>query len=110
MDNHASNALDGDDMKTHYRALRIREEGWRQIPGWPTDVEGFRSWPAEGQTSVVSLTANQWEFIAAALDDSAETSDQLAALPHFAESREEWEADAAESRRLAGELRRKLAD
>jgi hypothetical protein len=110
MDNTASNAIDSYDKRTQRRAERVREEGWRQIPGWPKDLEGLRNWPAPGQLSKVTLTHEQWQFIAAALDEGAVTSDSLAALPHFAGSRNEWLEDAADSRRLAAEIRTKLED
>jgi hypothetical protein len=109
MDNASSNAMDSYDKKVHWRATRIREEGWRQIPDWPKHGEDLQNWPAPGQTSSVTLTQKQWEFIASALDEGAVTSDHLAALPHFAESRNEWLEDAADTRRLAAQIRQKLA-
>lgn len=108
MDNAVSNAIDAHDTKTRKRAERVREEGWRQIPDWPKELEGLQSWPAPGQTCTVTLNQELWQFIAAALDESAVTSDYLASLPHFAASREEWLAVAADSRRLAAEVRTKL--
>ncbi len=109
MDNAASNAMDSYDKKAHVRANRVREKGWEQIPEWPKPVEGFATWPAPGQTSALTMTIDEWGFIAASLDAGAETYDLLAALPHMADP-DEWVEEATTSRRLASQIREGLTE
>ena len=49
--------------------MSIRQAGWDQISGWPHDAEGFKTWPAPGQsqTTTVTLTGAQWDLVVAAL-------------------------------------------
>ena len=69
MDNHVQSAVDGsvpddvDDRPDEHSgwdadedlarlpgvarlSLSIRRAGWEQIPGWPHDLEDFKTWPA----------------------------------------------------------------
>jgi len=95
MDNHAQSSIDGavpDDMdeedgrfsespawdageemsrlpRTARLAMSIRRAGWDQIPGWPHDVEGFKTWPATGQMAMVTLADAQWKLVVFAVGD-----------------------------------------
>ena len=112
MDNHAQSCVDGaapDDMEEDGRlsespgwdadeeisglpitaqvADSIRRAGWDQIPGWPHDGEGFKTWPALGQTATVTLTGVQWNLVVFALRYWADVDESLSDADGAAESR-----------------------
>jgi hypothetical protein len=109
MDNHVQSAIDGavpdappgghtgnetdldDELSQLPRVARlgssIRRAGWEQIPGWPHDLEGFKTWPAPGQTATMSLTAGQWNLVVAALRHWADVDEQLSDVEGAARSR-----------------------
>lgn len=113
MDNHAQSVIDGaapDDMdeedgglsespgwdpdeeisrlpRTAQLAISIRRAGWDQIPGWPHDVEGFKTWPAPGQTATVTLTGAQWNLVVFALRYWADVDESMSDAKGTAESR-----------------------
>jgi hypothetical protein len=65
--------------------MSIRQAGWDQIPGWPDDAEGFKTWPAPSQTTTVTLTGAQWDLVVSALlhwaavDDGTDDAESAAA-------------------------------
>ncbi|MEU7750305.1 hypothetical protein AB0B57_02680 [Micromonospora sp. NPDC049101] len=65
----------------------IRQAGWDQIPGWPHDAEGFRTWPASGQTATMVLTNVQWNLVIFALHYWAEVAVRLSDAEGAARSR-----------------------
>lgn len=113
MDNHAQSCIDGaapDHMdeedghlskspgwdaaeemsqlpRTAQLAISIRRAGWDQIPGWPLDVEGFKTWPAPGQMATVTLTGAQWNLVVFALRYWADIDESLSDAKGAAESR-----------------------
>ncbi|MFG2050860.1 hypothetical protein ACGFIW_25930 [Micromonospora sp. NPDC048935] len=108
MDNHVNSAIDGavpsgsewespGDARAETGATRppavarlgisIRQAGWDQIPGWPHDVEGFRTWPAPGQTATVTLTGVQWRLVVVALRHWAAVAESLSDAEVAARSR-----------------------
>jgi hypothetical protein len=113
MDNHAQSSIDGavpDDMdeedgrfsespgwdageemsrlpRTARLAMSIRRAGWDQIPGWPHDVEGFKTWPAPGQMAMVTLTGAQWKLVVFALRCWADVHERLSDAQGAAKSR-----------------------
>jgi hypothetical protein len=84
MDNHVQSA---DDRGVADVGLGIRRAGWEQIPGWPHDLEGFKTWPAPGQTATMTLTAAQWELVVGALRYWADVSDRTSDPETAARSR-----------------------
>jgi hypothetical protein len=122
IDNHAQSSVDGaapDDMddedgrfsespgwdageemsrlpRAAQLAMSIRRAGWDQIPGWPHDVEGFKTWPAPGQMAMVTLTGAQWTLVVFALRYWADVDEGVSDAQGAAESRAI--ADAVEQR------------
>ena len=78
--------------------LSIRQAGWDQLPDWPHDAEGLKTWPAPGQTATMTLTGSQWDLVITALHHWAAVDDRL------------QEADsAAECRAIAAAIQTQLA-
>ncbi|GGN49216.1 hypothetical protein FHR83_008737 [Actinoplanes campanulatus] len=75
-------------------AESIRQAGWDQLPGWPKESKGFRSWPAPGQTQEMHLGARQWGLIVSALERWATLDDE-----------DGHQESAAFLRRVAAEVR-----
>jgi hypothetical protein len=65
----------------------IRQAGWNQIPGWPHDAEGFKTWPALGETATMTLDGTQWKLIVFALRYWAEVDERLSDAEGAAKSR-----------------------
>jgi hypothetical protein len=89
IDNEVSvEAESGDPRNVVDLGSSIRQAGWDQIPGWPHEVEGFKHWPAPGQTSMMTLSRTQWDLVISGLErwaaveeaDDAEQSRAIAAL------------------------------
>jgi hypothetical protein len=108
MDNHIQSAIDGavpdgweqrpswdteEEMETTelppvaQLGSSIRQAGWDQIPGWPHDVEGFRTWPAPGQTATMTLAGVQWNLVIFALHYWADVGVRLSDAEGAARSR-----------------------
>ena len=113
MDNHCQSSIDGaapDDVvdeddrlsespgwdadeemsrlpKTAQLAHSIRRAGWNQIPGYPHDLAGFKTWPAPGQLATVTLTSAQWDLVVFALRYWADVSEGLSNAKEAAASR-----------------------
>ncbi|MEU7905012.1 hypothetical protein [Actinoplanes sp. NPDC049118] len=105
MDNHVQSAIDGAvpdsvpgwDVAAKRSARKpprvarlgnsIRQAGWDQIPGWPHDGEGFRTWPAPGQTATMTLTGLQWKLVVFALNCWADVDERMSDAEGAARSR-----------------------
>jgi len=55
----------------------IREAGWKQLPDWPDTYEELQRWGNAGKTGAISLTAEQWTLVAAALQHGATIDDAI---------------------------------
>jgi hypothetical protein len=77
----------------------IRQAGWDQIPDWPHDAEGFKAWPAPGQTAAMTLTGTQWKLVVIALHYWADVDERLSD-----------DKGAAKSRAIAAAVGQRLAE
>ena len=98
MDNHVQSAVDDARPDVAELGLSIREAGWRQLPDWPHSAEGFKTWPAPGQTATMTLTGAQWSLVVVALRHWADVSESLAKT-----------GEADKSRTLADGIEQQLA-
>ncbi|WP_213815705.1 hypothetical protein [Glaciihabitans sp. dw_435] len=114
IDNVASIAAEDDDEETVAICEEIRVKGLEQIPDWPTEETELENWPAEGQRSLIRLTADEWAFVIEAVEEDAEVSEQIAAEPVEDDQQDEpddpdWTILAAEARELAAYLTERVA-
>lgn len=79
--------------------LSIRRAGWSQVPGWPDDAEGFKTWPIRGQMATLSLTGGQWNLVILALRRWADVDEDIGDT-----------AGAARSRAIATTIRQRLIE
>jgi hypothetical protein len=84
MDNEVSDLLSPDwdmqpgrpDPRLAELAKSIRRAGWDQNPGWPKTSEGFKTWPAPGQTQQMRLTGMQWGLVVSTLERWAQFNEE----------------------------------
>jgi hypothetical protein len=124
MDNHVQSAIDGtvpDDIdddsgespssdiqadleisrlpRVARLGLSIRRAGWKQVSGWPDDVEGFKTWPTPGQMATMTLTGGQWNLVVFALRHWADVDEHIGDF-----------AGAVRSRAIATSIRQRLVE
>ena len=56
--------------------MAVRQAGLQQVAGWPKDLKGFATWPAPGQTAVITLAGAQWALVLTALRHWAAVEDR----------------------------------
>ncbi|UUU37506.1 hypothetical protein [Streptomyces sp. NBC_00162] len=67
----------GDEAGVVELGLSVRRAGWNALPDWPSDPQGFTSWPQPGRRVTIALSASQWSLVLAVLDRWAEVGDSL---------------------------------
>jgi hypothetical protein len=65
----------------------IREAGWKQLPDWPNTYKELQRWGNAGETGAISLTAEQWTLVVAALQHGATIDDAVDEPEQAARSR-----------------------
>ncbi|MBO3682500.1 hypothetical protein [Streptomyces sp. NEAU-YJ-81] len=67
----------GDEAGVVELGVSVRRAGWNALPDWPSDPQGFASWPRSGQQVTIALSESQWSLVVAVLDRWAEVYDGL---------------------------------
>ena len=109
MDNIAQGARKLGDDDRAAQALRVREQGWRQVGGWQGhDV--FPPWPPSDDVAHVALGADTWSFVLDGLNAGIGTSESLLLNPRLNDSvRAEQRASLSLSHEAAARVRDALA-
>lgn len=69
--------VDGDNRRVIDTAVKIREQGWRQVAGWTPGAAGTASWPPDDQAVTVRLTGHEWDLVTESLSRWSRVEEEI---------------------------------